>query len=194
MMEVANVFDKLEEREAIVYELEENNDMKEGKNKVSFFQGDIEVYSDSEIIIVDKVANKVYYLKDRSVVDFIKRFEDFIFNKLPEINIGEKEFEVDFEGYTIHVRNYGNELGVSKTEVSRVIKRFVYKNYAVKKGNFRIEIEKKDGTLIVRGDTDVLKEVLKKLGFSWNKDKKEWEKKGTDEKEEVKKVLKEVDF
>ena len=202
-----DIFDELKEKQAESRKIDikqlEDQLSKEDEwkaDKQTFFQGDYDVFVNNDmVIIIDKIANNVFFLKDNDniIINFIQSLEDFIFNKLPEIEIAPeaKQIEAEVDGYKLYVNVYNEEAGISKMDVSKTIKRFIYNNYVVKNmknsinteeeqendsSSFRVEIKKEKGVITVKGDTIKIKEMLKSHGFKWNKDQKCWEKKGQD--------------
>jgi len=198
MSQINEKFDELKEKQMISFRISDLKFNNGWGDKSEFFQGDYEVYVNSDMIIVfDKINDKAFLIrdKDNEIIEFMRRFEDYIFNKLPATQINEKEFDVEFEGSKIHVTLYKNELGIDKTEINKVIRHFLYSNYIIKKDeqeNFRIEIFKDKDIITVRGDTVKIKDLLKNLGFEWDKDRKVWKKKNSNGIDTIKKILEKI--
>jgi len=195
---IVDKFNELKEKQILVFRLSEVELSDRGwGSKTLFFNGDYEVDVNSDmIILIDRVGDRAYLIrdKDNEIVKLLQRLEDYFFNKLPStINNTSGSEQVEFEGNIFHVNIYKDELGVSKKEINKAIRNFIYSNYVVKRTqqeeSFKIEIIKKNGVVIVKGDTLKVKELLKTLGFEWDKDKKEWRKKNGNETEVIKKML-----
>ena len=196
---ITDKFNELKEKQILVFRLSEVELNEEGwGSKTTFFNGDYEVNTNSGMIIfIDRVGDRIYLIrdKDNELVKFLQSLEDYFFDKLPStINSTSGSEQVEFEGNIFHVNIYKDELGVNKKEINKAIRNFIYSNYVVKRlqqqeESFRVEIIRKNGVVIVKGDTLKIKELLKTLGFEWDKDKKEWRKKNGNETEVIKKIL-----
>jgi len=143
-----NIFAELKEKQVYPYKssdiqsiLNELNNKWKDINKQTLFQGDYEIFVKDDIIVLfDNVNKIIYFIKDneREVVKVLRKLENYIFEKLPEIITTDKNHvEIDFNEYKFHVNVYEKEIGVSKIEVNRFIKRFIYNNYVLKKDDER---------------------------------------------------------
>ena len=188
---VNEVFEGLKEKQMMVLGIISESVIEELKSwkNAKAFNGHYEIYvNQNMIVIVDRLSNKIYFVKDSEaeIIKFMKEVQDYIFSKMSNnINVpAGVEITFKIRNYKFHAKVYENEIGVSPTEVNDRIRSFLFANYVVKKKEDILKTDKKirisiikDGNMIsIKGDTEELSDFLQKQGFQYDKERDIWKK------------------